>query len=375
MAFLVVFVAAYVFGGAALRAFRFQGVCESLVYRIAAGLPLCALLVLALGSVSLSMAQIALYLVAAIGLGRQLLGPSGGDSPELPLGESAPPFSRFEKFCLSVLSAAAVLTFLAAATPVTQDDALPVLGLVQDYYREGRVFVFEGDPQCGGPHLMPCLFAYAFHESGEQGVTLLNWAVGLLGCGALFLLTDRIAGRAAGLIAAAMFSTAPVFFDQAQGASCHLMLVTLSVTALAAWQTWYESEDRRWLMVAAFLAGSCCGIHPSGWIVAVLIPIGTLLAVSPNRVKALGQSVAYIALGAAPWILRAALLTGNPLYPSGPDEWIPLAALDKAGLTELVWFPWAVVMRFFDYGGWVKSPGCLILFLGVPGLLICGRRV
>jgi hypothetical protein len=72
--------------------------------------------------------------------------------------------------------------------------------------------------------------------------------------------------------------------------------------------------------------------------------------------------------------LRTALLTGNPLYPSGPDEWVPLAVLDKAGLTELVWFPWAVVMRFFDYGGWAKSPGCLVLLLGVLGLSIGGRR-
>ena len=44
------------------------------------------------------------------------------------------------------------------------------------------------------------------------------------------------------------------------------------------------------------------------------------------------------------------------------------------GLLDLLLFPWNVVMHPDAYDGWSKSPGGLVLLLGLPGLFVGGRK-
>jgi hypothetical protein len=95
---------------------------------------------------------------------------------------------------------------------------------------------------------------------------------------------------------------------------------------------------------------------------------------------------AGVVLGAIPWLLRSGAAVGNPLYPFFNEYFatgLPDAAITAAGTHEsltrvdlagLLRYPWDVVMAPARMDGWSRSPGGLLLALGVPGVVWGGRE-
>ena len=389
MAVWVILAAAWVLGAAALRRFRFGDTVEGLTYRFGVGLCLCAILVLVAGSLSLRAAQVLLYVVAVTGLGYEVFIRSRREEPRERFVGKGAALTRLERAYLGVLGGVLLLSLIAALAPVTSWDAVEGhLALAQDYARDGRINLLESNDYSGYPHLVHCLLAYAYFESGETAATLLNCAFGILGCAAVFVLGRRIEGWLCGLIAAAIFATAPIYIDQVGGASLDLAFAAISVAALASLMVWYEEEQVRWLVLGAFLAGSSCGIRHTGYLVCALLALGVLVAASPSRKQSLAWFCGVTFVAAMPWFVRSAVLTGNPVYPffsslfatsNVPAEEVANLGTHNSvrgiGPLHLLRFPWDIIMWPNWYDGWSKSPGGLMLFLGVPGVLIGGKRV
>ena len=388
MAFFVVLAVAWVLGTCSLRRFTSGGTVENLTCRLYVGLSLSAVVSLVAGSVSLRAVQCLFYLIAALGLGYELIirrqvQTAWGQAFVLHRS-----FTWFDRICLCVLGCALVFSLVASLAPVTSwDAAVAHLALPKDYARQGYISLLEGNDYSGYPHLLHSLFAYAYFESGEVGVTMLNALFGALGCAAVFALGNRAQGRRCGLIAAAVYATAPIYIDQVGAASLDLAFAGMTVAALTGLLAWYEEEDRTWLWIAAFLAGSSCGIRHTGYVVCALLCIASLLAGGPERFRAAAYFCGVVFLGAFPWLARSALLTANPFYPFFssvlsvgriPAEEVAAvgahSSIRGAGLVDLAWFPWRIILRPDRYDGWEKSPGGLVLFLGVPGLFIGGKR-
>ncbi len=388
MSFLVLIVASGVLGTLLLHGIDDQGVTERWLFRLYVGLSISAVIIIVLGSFSLRAAQCALYLIAAAGLGHELFFRKETLTTSSRHNTNDAPRDRLWYISAAALACATIPALAAVLAPVTGWDATVAhIALPQDYTRIGRICVLEGNDYSAYPHLLHSLFTYCYYESGERAVTLLNGMFGLLGCVALYVLGRRIEHRNAGMVAAAAFATAPVFIDQVGGASVDLAFAGMSVAALAAAVAWYDTEDRAWLLLAALLAGSSCGIRHTGYLVCVLLGAGVVLARSPSRFDSAIQFGAAVVLGALPWLTRSALLTGNPFYPffaefvspgTLPAEPITRIAghwsVRGTTLKDLAMFPWNIVMRPHWYDGWSKSPGGLVLFLGIPGLIVGGKR-
>ena len=69
--------------------------------------------------------------------------------------------------------------------------------------------------------------------------------------------------------------------------------------------------------------------------------------------------------------------------PESPIDHIAITApgthesIDRArgiSFVALLRFPWDIIMRPQDYDGWSKSPGGMVLILGLPGLFLGGWR-
>lgn len=394
MSLVLIVAGAAILGRPVMQGLRLEHRLEAWTCAFLLGLVLCAVIALILGSISLAWAQIALGALVLAGLVWELF----LYSRRARLPESAPPDTAaatpcgfFEMACLAATGAALLMTLISAFAPVTSWDATVAhIALPADYAREGRIGPQPGNVYSGYPHLMHCLYAVAYYDGGEKPVTLLNWVFAAMACCAAFNLGLRLAGRRAGLIGAAILASAPIFMDQGSGVSIDLAFAAFATAALAALLRYFDAPHRGWLIVAALLAGSSCGARHTGLLVCALLAAGLLIGAKHSRVRETFLFASIAALAALPWLLRSALLTGNPVFPFFLD-YFPARGIEHTAITgigahesvarsggmrllEFLRFPWDIVMRPGRYDGWAKSPGAMVLALGVPGFIIGGRR-
>jgi len=359
---------------------------ERLVQCFLLGAAGAGLVVLVVGSVSLTAAQVVLAGVAAAGLLTRRRTDGVGERP------AVPPLDWVERAGLAAVTAALGLTFLGALAPVTGWDATVAhLALPADYAREGHIALQPGNVYSGYPHLAHCLYAAAYHHGGALPVSVLSWALGGSACAAVYVLGARLSCRRVGILAAALLATAPIYMDQAGTVSIDLAFAAFATAALAAVAAWFDEKRLAALVAAGLLAGSACGIRHTGYLVCAFLALAVLMGRSPKRFRATACFGLAALAAAAPWLVRSALLTGNPFFPllAGwfPEGPIAHVAVDGAGVHESIArsggisflgflrFPWDIIMRPGWYDGWNKSPGGLVLVLGLPGLLLGTWRV
>ncbi|HNR36206.1 MAG TPA: glycosyltransferase family 39 protein [Candidatus Hydrogenedentes bacterium] len=385
MSLVVLAAASWIAGNRLLRSIRMQGI-EPLALRLLVGMSLCSAVVAGLGAVSLDAARFLLNAFALAGLGYHLYlykAAEGTDTPRERL-------DAVEKLSLLAVLSAACLALFGALAPATSWDACVAhLALAKDYTREGRILFVPGNEYTAYPHLLHVLYACVFAQDGERGAMLLGWLMGLLACAAAYMLGARVESRRCGLIAAAILATAPIFIDQAGTVSIDLAFCAFAVGAMAALAAWFKEREAAapWLLLAGWLAGSSCGIRHTGYLVCVLLSLGVLLGARERRFRSFVLFVGISVLAASPWLLRSGLITGNPFYPlfiswfgaGSIPHWpvgfmAPHPSLDGFSLRQFLMFPWDIVMRPYLFDGWSKSPGGLVVLLGVPGLLVGGQR-
>jgi len=400
MSLVVLLLAGAALGGLILRPFGLGGGLDGLIYRLPLGLSLCAVIILIAGSYSLALAQLILNATALAGLAWELRLYSR-EPRAVPRAEAVAETPQWvEWFCLAIAVVVLAMAFLASLAPVTGWDACVAhIALPMDYAREGRILPIEGNEYSLYPHLVHCLFALAFFQSAEWGVSMMNWVFAAIACGAVYLLGRHMepggTGRRTGIIAAGILAASPIFFDQATSPSIDLAFCAFTLLALAALAAFNDATSdaagRRarlgLLLLAGCLVGASCGIRHTGYLTAVLLAVGVLAMARGRRLSSAAIFGAAVLVGALPWLARSAVLAGNPFYPffagvidSGavPHREITALAAHES-IKETTWvrllmFPWDIVMRPHWFDGWTKSPGGLILILGVPGLVIGGRR-
>ena len=417
MSLVLLLAAAAALGRLAGRVLPMGAGVEGWVFRLAAGLSGCAVLVLAVGNHSLLAAQAVLFGVVIIGLA----GEAAGRAHERPVGNADTPEPErlpaerpglFEWACLAVLALGLVMAFFAAWAPASDPASTGgTLLLAKGHALAGNMKMQPNLPGSGAPPLMTALYAATYYGSGERPTVLLGWIIGLLACAAAYVLGRRMAGRIdsrgrlshtcegrrAGAAATAVFVCMPVFFGQASTASMGLAQALFVMTALAALLAWMDEGDPGRLALAGWMAGSAVGVSHACAVFALLLPVvalfGTGTGLARARRGARLQSAVVLALatalGTAPFLLRTWLTTGDPVYPwfqtffpahVPGHTFVPMITADPAFAhdgfrwAELLRYPWDVIMRPLRFGGWTESPGGLLLALGVPGLLCGGRR-
>jgi len=279
-----------------------------------------------------------------------------------------------------VFAAYAVWYLCNALAPETLADGVGYhLGLPYRYIRLGgfpsRFQFFDLVPQ-GMEMLYTMAFAFGRHSAAK----LVEFV--------FFLATPSLMvriGRRLGLTGAALW-VAPVFYFTAPvagitGSSSYTdaAMVFFTLAAFYALLEWRDTGGWLWLISAGLAAGFCYAIKLPGAIVvpaAVLfIPVARRSVIRPLLV--LGTFALLVML---PWLVRNAVLTGNPLAPLGngffPNPYFHLltekelgAALASYGRVRLTGIPWA--LAFGDNFTGTFGP---LLFLLPLGLLALRRR-
>lgn len=379
MALFALIAVVFLLGTLLLRQFGLSNTAEHRLLATLSALGLCAPVALVVGSVSLFAAQVLLILVTLL-----LLVTLARAKPSRARLRRAP-LSAFEWTCTGVTALSLAFALLSALAPATGwDAAVAHLALPAAYARDGHIGLQSGNVYTGYPHFAHALYALTYYPLYEKPATLLSWVFAGLACYAVFALGARAHNRRVGFIAMAIFATTPIFIDQADTVSIDLLFAAFTAGALCALLAWRDEGMPVQLITCGLLAGASCGIRHTGFLVCVLLAFGVLLW-TPGWKKRFVVAFAVSAfIASAPWWIRTGLVTGNPLFPFFA-EWFPSPVIEHVPITAfgghetvqttgglsllaLLRFPWDIIMRPGIFDGWSKSPGVLVLALGLPGL-------
>jgi len=233
------------------------------------------------------------------------------------------PLDRISRGLLAAaLGIYALVYFIHALAPEIQPDGISYhLGLVAEYLRLGtfpaRVGFYEMVPQ--GLEML-FLFAFAF---GRHSAAKLVHFVLLLATLPLFRAIGRRLGLAdlASWLAAALYFCAPVVAVSGTSSYTDAALVFFTLAAFYLLLVWRQEGDDRYLLPAGVAAGFGYAVKFPG---IILLPLALLFVLLSGGRKA-RQFALLLGGGAlmlAPWMLRDAILAGNPLAPLF-NRWFP----------------------------------------------------
>jgi hypothetical protein len=157
-------------------------------------------------------------------------------------------------------------------------------------------------------------------------VQFLTWSTGLVTALAVYAAIDdgarELASKswraAIGLLAVCAVISAPIFLDYAVLGYIDIPIGAMALFAALAIQLAIRERDARWLIVAATIAGFLIGMKAS---FVLLVPIFAVALVwagfaSGMRRRSIAGVLLLLCAIAAPWYVRNAVLSGDPIAPT-----------------------------------------------------------
>jgi hypothetical protein len=219
------------------------------------------------------------------------------------------------------------IAYLLAVTPTLDPDGLGYhLTVVKAWLSLGTLAFLPTYTYSNMPMGVEMLFAIAMSFAGDAGAKLLHFSLGCAGAVAVYLAGTRLHDRVVGAAAAALYLFGPFGVGSILGWAYVEGAVSFAVVASTlAWLVWFETRQASWLRAAFAVAG----VAVSFKITAALFPIGLILLtwfIEGRGARERGEPLAPIALRSwplvlltsipiVPWLVRAAVVTGNPIFP------------------------------------------------------------
>ncbi len=222
---------------------------------------------------------------------------------------------------------ALLFALLGAMLPEVEYDALWYhLTFPRRYLESGFLLDFPCDHMSPTPQHVELLYGYGLLFGDARSAKLIHFGFGVLAAAWAWLLAKRELGPGWGVVAAALFLTAPTVTWEMTTAYNELPLAFVATGAVALLLDWRRSGSRTTLVIAGVLLGiGLAGKHLAMFFLAPLA-LGVLLVHLPGRRSVRARvgdaallSVVAVAI-AMPWYVRAWMLTGNPLFPMFYDQ-------------------------------------------------------
>ena len=291
------------------------------------------------------------------------------------------------RWLVGAAAALVLLDAVFATAPPTAGDALAYhLTAPKLWLHTQRMFPIWWDWQTFQAFATEMHYAYA--QALWSGASAVVVGAGLGGFSAVcaYGFTRELAGRAAGAVAALLWVAQGMFLWEASGA-----FVELALSAFVLLAFWHLVVYlRRGGTLDAALAGLALGIGASTKIHALVFAPALLVGLLARPGRRLAATAVATVAGVAvvlPWYLRAAILTGNPVYPLGfgGKYWDAYAAAEYRadwvgygvrGIWHLPFFPLEFLIQSSHYErGYGFSPALFVLPLVAVALAFRRRWV
>jgi len=158
------------------------------------------------------------------------------------------------------------------------------------------------------------VFTIVYLLGGEAATHLINFTMLLAVIALLYAAVRRWLSRGAAMFLAAIFATTPLVQLVTGSLFVENMLAAMLLgMTTALWRFW-ESRERRWLYIAAILAGTALTIKLGAF--AIVVPAFVLAAIAVRgRWKHFAVALAILVVLGAPSYAIAIAKTGNPFFP------------------------------------------------------------
>jgi hypothetical protein len=197
---------------------------------------------------------------------------------------------------------------LAGAAPATDWDALAYhLDIPKTYLAMGRMAPLPFSFNANMPHGCELLYVLPLSLAGAPAAQMLHGLFGLAACCMMPLLSERRSNP----LALAAACSCPLFLTMASTANAELLLGLFFAGGLCASLS-PRLKEARWALVAGLFAGACASVKYTGlWYAAAIL----LCSARRWGVRRLPLAIAAFAVPILPWLIRAACITGNPVFP------------------------------------------------------------
>ena len=209
-------------------------------------------------------------------------------------------------------------------------------------------------------------YLYGLQIGGVPLAKLFHFACGAGTCLAVSALGTRLASPAVGKVSALLFASTPLVFWEAGTAYVDLATAFFTTLTLLALAQGMLGRDPRWMRLGAVLMGLTLSTKATALGTLALLALGVLLwqwrGLKQTPLAALKSAALWGLLALAvgsPWLIKSAVLTGNPIYPFlygllGGRGWSPFAAEFYANanavfgmghsLSDIALVPWNMTM-------------------------------
>lgn len=402
LVWLAVLAVATALGSRLTRRLAYHLLLERLVFSAGLGLGIFSLATFGLGLAGLLYGWLFWVLLAAAGL---LLAPELWSLGRALRQANWPrPRGAWPVLLAVFVGASLLLILLLALTPPVEWDSLTYHLAGPERYLRAHGLAPEFDIYYTFfPSFAEMLFTLGMALKGDIVARLLHYAFLLLTLGAVGAFAARYwsdEGRRLGLLAVALFLSIPTAVQIAAWSYVDLALTFYGFAGFYALLNWLPARGappeateggtmgRGWLVLAGLFAGASLSIKYTG-VMNLLMVEALLLWWLVRRRLALrgalgaGLAVAGMALAvAAPWYIKNAVVTGNPIYPlvwggrnwnEVSTRWLLVLGQEKS-ILDLLAVPWTLTV--LGRQGTVAydatfSPVFLVL---LPVLLVVRRR-
>jgi hypothetical protein len=277
--------------------------------------------------------------------------------------------------------AAVCALMLALAPSVAFDPVAMHLPSIQFYAQTHALRIVPGIDYSYYPQGFEMLWTLAYVLAGQPGAQLMS---------ALFfplflMLLARLARRCgldhgATVLAVVCAATLPFLHWSGGAMKNDLALALFELLALYSFLLWLEDRNFRWIVAGAFFLSQAFSVKYVALFGAVplVLLLGYAIRRQPKPWRAAIIVFAILVVFGTPWLVRAYLLTGNPVAPAR------LAAATGAvgrnpptpaqELVNFIQAPWHVLFQGVDtFESPLPNPAGLLFFVFAPLALLGGR--
>lgn len=259
----------------------------------------------------------------------------GSLAPELATGEASPG-DRAAAWTLALAGVAVVAVLLLETLHpgISWDASAYHLTLPKLYLEHGGFFRVPFNVYSNWPLGVELLFALAMVVGDYVVAKTVHFGFALATLAVVYRLAARRTAPWVGLLAGALVLFNPVVLFEASIAYVDLALAFFAVAALLFLDAFLDDEEASVRRTHLLLCGLCCGLAAATKLNGFFVATSLAVVLLVSRRRAFGRAVLRelpllllpTALGLLPWLVKSAVLVGNPVYPLlypllGGPEW------------------------------------------------------